>query len=317
MSLFKNILVGVDLHHGDRAVSKQIGPETRAAIEQAIELAQSSGGSLTFCSALEISPQTARLIEEDHLNLLKTVEDIAAEMLDAEVEAAIERGVSARRLIRVGQAWEEISKVACEEKCDLILIGTRSRDLASVILFGSNAQKMIRYAPCPVWVVKPQEVREIREIAVATDLSDSCIPVLHAGVAVARALNARLFVVHSLELDQLPYLKIAGLADEAISGVQQKLHDEATAKLHSHLNLTDHRTLQQGVRIEVLSGSPDRAISTFIEKSEVDLLVLGTHGRRGLAGVLLGNTAERMLPVVHASVLVVKPDDFVSPYATK
>lgn len=317
MSQYLKILVGVDLHHGDRAVSKEFGPETRAAISQALELAAHSGGVVTFCAVLEISAQTATLIERDHQNLLKTVEDVASEMLDIEVSAANARGLPADKAVRIGSAWEELAKEACENQHDLVVMGTRHRDTATRLLFGSTAQKLIRFAPCPVWIVKPEEFREVREIAVATDLSDSSIPVLHAAIKAARALNARLYILHVLEQDQLSHLLIAGVSEDEIATCQQRLRVDAEAKLHGQLAQTDYRTLQQGVKIEFVAGSPDHAIGAFVTANEVDLLVIGTHGRRGLAGLLLGNTAERILPSIHASLLAVKPDGFVSPYAKK
>lgn len=317
MSQHLKILVGVDLHHGDRAVSKEFGPETRAAINQALELAAHSAGVVTFCAVLEISAQTASLIERDHQNLLRTVEDIASELLDAEVAAANSRGIAADKAVRFGAAWEELVKESCENQHDLVVMGTRHRDKAARLLFGSTAQKLIRFAPCPVWIVKPEETREIREIAVATDLSDSSIPVLHAAIGAARALNARLYILHVLEQDQISHLLIAGVSEEEIATCQQRMRIDAEAKLQTQLASTDYRTLQQGVKIEVIAGSPDHAIGDFVTANEVDMLVIGTHGRRGLEGLLLGNTAERILPSIHASLLAVKPDGFVSPYAKK
>ena len=314
MSQYLKILVGVDLHHGDRAVSKEFGPETRAAINQALELAVHSAGVVTFCAVLEISAQTASLIERDHQNLLKTVEDVASELLDAEVSAANARGIPADKAVRIGSAWEELAKEACENQHDLVVMGTRQRDKATRLLFGSTAQKLIRFSPCPVWIVKPEEVREI---AIATDLSDASIPVLHAAIKAARALDARLYILHVLEQDPLSHLLIAGISEEEIATCQQRLHVDAETKLHGQLASTDYRTLQQGVKIEIVTGSPDHAIGDFVATHEVDLLVIGTHGRRGLEGLLLGNTAERILPSIHASLLAVKPDGFVSPYAKK
>lgn len=315
MSQLSKILVGVDLHHGDRAVSKEFGPESRAAINQALELAKHSGGCVTFCAVLEISPQTATLIERDHANLLRTVEDVAEELLEAEVRAARADGVAAEKVVRLGSAPEELAKLACEGNYNLVVMGTRRRDTLTRLLFGSTAQKLIRFAPCPVWIVKPEETREIREIALATDLSDSGMPALRAAITAARALNAKLFILHALEMDEASYLLIAGVSAEEIAALQQRLRDEAEAKLHQQLAQTDYRTLPHGLKVEIVTGSPDQVIGDFVTANQVDLLVIGTHGRRGVAGMMLGNTAERVLPSLHASLLAVKPDDFVSPYA--
>ena len=58
---------------------------------------------------------------------------------------------------------------------------------------------------------------------------------------------------------------------------------------------------------------PDVAISRAIEENKIDLVVMGTIARGGLKQLLVGNTAERILPELSCSVLAVKPDDFVCP----
>jgi universal stress protein E len=50
-----------------------------------------------------------------------------------------------------------------------------------------------------------------------------------------------------------------------------------------------------------------------LEEHSIDLLIMGTIGRSGIPGVVTGNTAERMLPLVQCSLLAIKPDDFVCP----
>ncbi len=55
------------------------------------------------------------------------------------------------------------------------------------------------------------------------------------------------------------------------------------------------------------------SVLDMIRERNINLVVMATHGRGGVAGMLLGNTAERLLPDLPCSLLVIKPDDFVSP----
>jgi universal stress protein E len=315
MTRIQNILVGVDLHHGDRLASQQLGDESQAAVDESLLLAATWGASLTFCSVLEISAQSQSLIDHDHQNILKTVEDVASEVLTKLVEYANSNGISAEKVVRFGSAWEELSKASATGNYDLLIIGTRSRNRTSTMLFGSTSHKLMKFSPCPVWVVKPNELREIREVAIATDLSPSAQPAFEMGVTVARAIQARLFVVHVLESSDLRYLSIAGVAEEEIARTEDRLRQTADDRIREQLHLTDYRALPHGVKIEHLNGSPDVAITDFVAKNGVDLLVIGTHGRSGVSGLLLGNTAERLLPGLHSSLLAVKPVGFQSPYA--
>jgi universal stress protein E len=314
MTRIQNILVGVDLHHGDRIASPKLGDESQTAVTEALQLAATWGGTITFCSVLEISAQSQSLIEHDHENILKTVEDVASSILTTLVNHSNAQGIPAESVVRFGAAWEELSKESANGPYDLVIIGTRSKHHPTSLLFGNTAQKLMRYAACPVWVVKPSELRDIRDVAVASDLSPASLPAMKVAVTVARAIGARLHVLHVLELADLRYLALAGVTKEKLGKTEEKLRQSADEKLRDQLHRTDFRTLPHGVKIEYLSGSPDSVIPEFVKTNSIDLLVMGTNGHSRISEFFLGNTAERILPTVHASLLTVKPDGFKSPY---
>jgi nucleotide-binding universal stress UspA family protein len=60
-------------------------------------------------------------------------------------------------------------------------------------------------------------------------------------------------------------------------------------------------------------GDPEDVIPDFVVAEGIDLIVMGTVARTGIAGLLIGNTAERLLRRLPCSVLAVKPDGFRSP----
>jgi hypothetical protein len=59
--------------------------------------------------------------------------------------------------------------------------------------------------------------------------------------------------------------------------------------------------------------TPLKEIARTADRIHADLIAIGTVGRGGIKGLLLGNTAEKVLNACRCSVLTVKPDDFVSP----
>ena len=106
-----------------------------------------------------------------------------------------------------------------------------------------------------------------------------------------------------------------GLPDAKQDEYRRKVRAGAQEALHAQLAKTAYEAL--GSRIEVHLGGdvglPDVAIQHFIQAHNIHLLVMGTIGRGGIQGIMIGNTAERLLPEVHCSVLAVKPPDFVCP----
>jgi nucleotide-binding universal stress UspA family protein len=63
----------------------------------------------------------------------------------------------------------------------------------------------------------------------------------------------------------------------------------------------------------LIKGEAGRVIPELAAKKEADLIVMGTLSRSGVAGFLIGNTAEKILHKVDCSVLTIKPEGFVTP----
>ena len=62
-----------------------------------------------------------------------------------------------------------------------------------------------------------------------------------------------------------------------------------------------------------MRGEVAEVIPAYVEEHEIDLVVMGTVARTGIAGLVMGNTAERVLPQLHGSVAAVKPPGYVDP----
>ena len=65
--------------------------------------------------------------------------------------------------------------------------------------------------------------------------------------------------------------------------------------------------------VHVEEGEPDEVITSFVPTHDVDVIVMGTVARTGLHGLIVGNTAEKVISEITCSVLALKPDGFVSP----
>jgi nucleotide-binding universal stress UspA family protein len=83
----------------------------------------------------------------------------AEETLQTRVSAAQAAGVTARRVLREGAAYEQIVGAARDEKADMIVIGTHGRSGVNRLLLGSVAERVVRLAPCPVLTVRAHDAR--------------------------------------------------------------------------------------------------------------------------------------------------------------
>ena len=331
MNLFKNILVGIDLARCNPPDVSGLSPVALEPIHWGIELAKANSARLLFFSACNIGEESLfGLADEDRAWVREVVFQGGGKVLQALVRQAKQQGVEAQCQLVPGKGWLEIIHAVLRGKHDLVVVGKRDVTDLRRVLLGNTSMKLLRRCPCPVLVTKPptfasgvlgagqhrgsdSNVSPLN-ILVATDLKPSSEAALRLGIALARQMNARLHVLHVVEY-QLDEVCNIGLPDAKQDEYRLKVRARAKGLLQAQLEKTDHEAL--GSRIQVHLGGevglPDVAIQHFIEAHDIHLLVMGTIGRGGIQGIMIGNTAERLLPEVHCSVLAVKPPDFICP----
>jgi nucleotide-binding universal stress UspA family protein len=141
----------------------------------------------------------------------------------------------------------------------------------------------------------------IQKILFATDFSDGSKPALAHAELLALATHAELLVLHVRE--EFPFVSADGVGyvphelDVQQGAAVAALLDEQTAELQ-----------KRGVSCRGLSvlGSPHLRIANVAEQEQVDMIVIGTHGRNVLGRVLLGSVAERVSRTANVPVLVVR-----------
>lgn len=315
MSLFRNILVGVDLSQYDPA-TLQPSRVARAVVQQALWLAPKTSARLTFCSILDLGLEALPQIEQaDFHYLTTTAEQTAAKVLRSLVDQARAKGIEATDKIVLGKEWLELVRQALRDHHDLMLIGTRDRKGLEWMLFGSTAVKVVRRCPCPVWVVKPDGEPNPLKILVASALDPVAEEGLRLAAELARETPAEIHLLHAVDFP-LDRRWSTGLPDAKEEAYRRHVREHAVKELEGQIDRAGARALTPPVQVHLLDEIgilPDQGILHFIKQNAIDLLVMGTIARGGIAGVMIGNTAERLLPELSCSLLAVKPKDFVSP----
>ena len=301
MSEFRSILLPVDLSPHARALT----PGSRLAADQALRLAKECGSAVTilhstaadeFWSADEgdFSVRAQGLAEPGHRVLEGLCEEFRAAGLKAELSLSEERADLA------------ILHSVLRERPDLVVTGKRNEAEAGGHRIGSVAIKLLRNSPCPVWVAKPGGSATPRRILAASDLSPVGQRVIAISALLARCFGSVLHVVHSF---QIPF-DVQWEPEEGERDFERRTRDEHRAQLEQQVAAAG---FDGEVHYHVGLTSPSRAILACEERLDPDLVVMGTVSRGGIAGLLVGNTAERLLARLDTSLLTVKPDDFVCP----
>jgi universal stress protein E len=300
----RKVLVGVALIRTENGRDELIAsPAARDAVDRAIQMAAAPGGELTFFAVHEDSPELED--EGDASQVEQVLEDL--------VDEAARRKVRARWAVASGYPWMEIIREVRRNGHQMVLVGSRNPAHKRRRLLGSTSTKLLRKCPAPVWVVRPETESAIKTVVVADELSDVGRRCVELGVRAAQLLDARLLVLHAAQYPLEGHLRRTGASSTQIDAYREKTRHKAEQILHEHLSMTDYRTITQGTQVQVIEGPPDVVIEEALTEHQADVLVMGTVARGGIPGLLVGNTAERLLPVVNCSLIAIKPDDFVCP----
>ncbi|MBU2713911.1 universal stress protein [Zooshikella harenae] len=218
-----------------------------------------------------------------------------------------------------GIPFVEIIKLASKEEFDLIAIDASRGYKSRAAQFGSTTRHLMRKSPTPLWTVVTDHQAKINRVLAAVDVvapTDDGLElnkkIISCAAAFASVNDAELYVFHAWRLFGEGYFRSWGrLSELEIAEFALKERDARNEKL-TELSRPIEETkikLQQ-----VLSeGEPEEVLPTFIHQNGVDLLVMGTVCRTGIAGFLIGNKAENLLDAVRCSVITLKPDHFESP----
>ena len=135
-------------------------------------------------------------------------------------------------------------------------------------------------------------------VLMAVDLSDESKQVAEKGTALAQAYGAKLHIIHVIEPLSFAY---GGDIPMDFSGIQEEIHQQAKTQLERFSEEAGVSEEQQ----HIVMGRPEVEIHALAEELEADLIVVGSHGRYGLA-LLMGSTANGVLHGATCDVLAVR-----------
>lgn len=282
----------------------------RRAEDYACSLASSWRAPLTVITVLEFPPGLNPDYPVNQQYLTYRMGE-ASEQLAGFKARAIRRGIVATTRIATGIPSEEVNAAALAEGSELIVMGTRGKSGLAHVLLGSTAERVIRTAPCPVLAVHmtkdemPVEHAgmSLNRILVPIDFSDCSLDALEYATVVAKQAKASIELLHVLE--PLAY----GL-DFTLSHADERKHKREL--LIKRLEDLSAALSAAGIAVKshVRGGVPADSILDDARALPSDLIVMGTHGRRGLSHVMAGSVAEGVLRRAHCPVLTVRSPKF-------
>jgi nucleotide-binding universal stress UspA family protein len=273
------------------------------ALRHAQVLARLCGAELHLLTAAYLAPVwmaegMAPVPDEVHLQMR---EQVTAD-LEKLADSLRRDGLRVRCSVSVDHPASAIAALAASWRADLVAMGTHGRGALAHALLGSIAERTLHHVSAPVLTVRAgaAEPGALRRLLVATDFSPDAQRALEWALALAERADARISLVHAvagavvLGQEELPL--------ESVRAAQWAAEEAARGKLermqHAHPARIDELVLEP--------GRADDAILQAALRTKADLICVGTRGRSGLAHVLLGSTAERVLRRADVPVVVLK-----------
>ena len=209
----------------------------------------------------------------------------------------------------LGEPFVELIHAVQQEGYDLVLAGTRGLAAWQEFFVGSTTQRLARKCPASVWVCKAEHIGPPKVVLAATDFSDVSRRAVMEGLWVAQQASAPLHLLHVIDSMDIPEDVISKVPGG--SSLREEINEAAKHRLDEFLASLDTNAAQ--VHSHLSWGTPWQEIRRFAAHQEADLIAMGTVGRSGIKGVLLGSTAEKVLTTCDCSLLTVKPEGYESP----
>jgi nucleotide-binding universal stress UspA family protein len=230
-------------------------------------------------------------------NIKETIAGSGKKNLADAKRLAEEHGLHILTDLEQGEPFEKIVHVADEEKCDLVVMGRRGVSHLERELMGSVTARVIGYTKRDVLVVPEGTSLEWRRILLATDGSSQSEEAVELAIRIAEAHSSVLSV-----------MRVVYTNDE-FSALAPSLVTDMVTKAKETVDKIQQQAEKAGVKAEAIvkEGEPFRTITTFAKETPVDVIVMGSQGRRGWSKLLMGSVTERTIGYSPCPVLIKHP----------
>jgi len=275
----KNILVPTDFSEC-----------ARFAVNTAIDIAKKNDATIHLLHVVDIPltsydagmntyeniPETMFLMEHAKKNMEKL---IAEKVFD---------GVNITTIVEFDLTYARISNEAKNKKADLIVMGSHGASGFKELVLGSNAERVVRFSECPVLTIKKDRtIFNPENIVLASDFTED-----------SDAFFKQFFNFSSLFDAHLHLLKVNTAVNFETTKISRKLMEDF---------IVNHNLEHQNCSVHIYNDETEEdGIINFCDEVDAELIVIGTHGRTGIAHLINGSLAENVINHAARPVLSIK-----------
>jgi len=224
------------------------------------------------------------------------------------LEASGQDEVRVRTILAQGEPYAEILRRSA--RADLVVVGRHGRRAFRDLLVGSSAERVVRHAVVPTLVVGEPARSTYRRPVAAVDRDNGSRATLELAVRLLGPGHRALEVVHAYHPAHEGMLARVG-TPAGRAAYRRQCREEACRAIAGLVRGTSAAPAVRGIRLR--RADPRQAILGAARARRADLIVVGTHGRTGLAHALTGSVAEAVMRHAGCDVLVAPPQRSARP----
>ena len=276
-------------------VPTDFSEQADAALSLAAEMAAANNAELLVLHVVEIPGQQYfnTTGEMDHVDPMeavwvkKMIEKGESQLDDLYNDDRL-KGINLKTNIRAGNAYYNISDIITEFEPDLIVMGTSGATGAEEILIGSNTEKVVRNSKVPVLSLKEKmKLSDLEHVLFASEMKDNGIELVKRLKNIVEHSKAK---IHLLRVNTPKNFEGSSATSKRMKAYVEKNGLEAEQHIYN-------------------SATEEEGIMEFASDNDIDLIAMGTHGRKGLMHLLSGSIAEDVVNHSKIPVLTFKIED--------
>lgn len=299
-------------------VSTGMADETDA-LKQALSLARNNQANLTALIIYPKFPSHLADYEKKHEQLI--MDDLRATIETVGKQIGVDTNALTLTIEAESKNKPAVSIIKHVLKGSVDLVIKRAEQKDSGKGFKALDMDLLRQCPCVVWLCRPiDKHRDKINVAVAIDPTseapeghDLSIRLLKLSRNLADTCSGDLQIISCWEYEfegdmrDNPWIKVP----------EAEIVKAINAEMDFHRigldNLINESGIEGEKQVHLIRGKADRVIPQYVLDEGIDILVMGTVARTGIAGFVIGNTAENIVQNLTCSLLALKPNGFVSP----
>jgi nucleotide-binding universal stress UspA family protein len=267
-------------------------PASLHAIRYAAFLAGKESGSITLMYVDEHERDPLGFLDHSEHGIAEyrsTAAGVAQKRFSDVIAQAKLGGLNVECIVRFGTAYREIIDEAEVKRYSAVVIATEGLGRSSPHLIGRTVERVVRLCRAPVITLRPKENGDpwkVQTILCPTDFSEYSNYAVPYAVSVARRHRAKIILLH--------------VADLMVQNSELLMHRFPELRMyHEH---ADEISIEKLVGRDV---EPENTIVRLAEELQIDLIVMGTHGARGMRRVQIGNVVEEVVRRTATPVLTI------------